>query len=181
MLAANKTSCMQQFSVEFNWIICMEDATSMTRTTSEDGLYFLYTGAMQINISTPINVNIFLQATQTQSLSRALKFAVPRTVTVDMTQSSVSIWNRMLVLPNITFAGASWGNSATGVSTVTLSSRVINPWTMYNTPQVTPQIQLDSISASGTSPVSSALSPNLICDGPYVRGAECNQTLTFQV
>ena len=84
--------CKQAFSVEFDWQICMENANSMNRTMTPDGLYWLYSGYMEVDVSTPNTVNQYMAVQQTQRLARAVTFVAPRTVTVDLTQSFVRVW-----------------------------------------------------------------------------------------
>ena len=82
---------------------------------------------MEFSVATHIVVDEYMQTDQTQSLARAIQFAAPRTVTVDMTQSSVRVWNPLLFVPKIRFQGAQWdrnNQSSLGISAVSLRVRV---------------------------------------------------------
>ena len=126
-------SCMQAFEVEFDWQICMENAASMERTITEDGLFWQYAGYMELDVSTPQTPDIYSSFVQKQRLSRAVKFIAPRTVSVNMTESTVRIWNPTLVLPNITYDLSLYNDTANGISTVFFSTAVAAPWTFANT------------------------------------------------
>lgn len=182
MLPANGTSCVQSFEAEFEWSTCMENQTSMTREA--DGNNWRYSGFMVIDVSTPIIVGGLFPEYQVQSLARAVQFLAPKTLTIDMSEQTLRIWNRELVLPILNFLSASWGQGAYMTSTIRLSSRIINPWTFSASSTVKPVVAMASNadSASGATDVNTGpLTPSSVCNHGAVDTGSCSQTLTFQV
>lgn len=166
---------------------CMEDQTSMTRTATQDGQYWQYDGYLEVHVTTPLVIgsggsDYQVATTQAQVLNRAVKFLAPKTLTFNLTQQSLRIWSADLVVPLLVFDHAVWGNSTTS-SLIVLKSRIINPWTLRQYPNLAPTPYVRGLggSAAALGVSTTNYQMNTLCNNGKVDQGVCEQYITFRV
>lgn len=180
MLPVNSTTCTQDFELEFNWLRCMENQTSMTRTSTGDGRNWLYSGYLTFTYSEPIMMGGIFLSTRSQTLSRPVVFVAPRLITVDMTVQSLRIWNRNLVVPELVYVNTVQDTNIQ-MSTIYLGSKILNPWTFATSPQIVPETAAIFGLEVARSVIISPMNISTVCDYGRVDEGVCPQSMVFNV
>ncbi|KNC79186.1 hypothetical protein SARC_08409 [Sphaeroforma arctica JP610] len=169
--------CKSRFMYTVEFQECFNDG-GITRTATEDGSYWLYTGSFTYGFESPIGG--FEYDTRSANFDKAFAFQIPRQVEVTLDNFDSRVFaHDYYVSPVITVENVVYGEGAQGTSTITLKSVIKAPFTISMTPEHTPTGKLDS--ALNTRNVPSVMTVDVECTGNRWGDADCTQILTFTV